>query len=169
MSNSKLLYFQDALERYTRNRAKLDLGIAITSGVPSILGSEDPKIIIERGLAGSQVLLTQTAIDDLLGLEGDVVASTAFGATAMVADDTFGFVLACGGQVESVEMSRLYKATASSLSLVESASALPNSAFTDLEVLVTPGGNIVVRYNETSITANATNTLILLEMYLRLK
>lgn len=167
MSNQKLLFFQDALERYTRSRTKLDLGIIITSGVPSILGSEDPKIIIERGLAGSQVLLSQTAIDELLGVEGDVVAATAFGATAMVANNTFGFVLACAGQIERIDFARGDVDGASAL--VEGVAALPNSAFTGLELLVTPAGNLVGRYQTVDITADATNTLGVLEMYLRIK
>lgn len=167
MSNSKLLFFQDALERYTRNRAKLDLGIAITAGVPSILGSEDPKIIIERGLAGSQVLLSQTAIDDLLGVEGDVVAATAFGATAMVANNTFGFVLACAGQIESLDFAR--GDVDGSSALVEGVSSMPNGAFTGLQLMITPAGNIVGRYQTVDITAAATNALGVLEMYLRIK
>jgi hypothetical protein len=166
MSN-QLLFSQDALERYVRDRIKLDLCIKITAGVPTIIGSEDPKILIEKGLAGSQVLLTQDNIDDLLGVEDDVDADVAFGSTAMVADDTFGFVLACEGQVESIDVLR--GDVDGTIALVEGVSSLPDSTFTGLEVLLTPGGNLAGRFQKTNISAAATNTLGVIEIYLRLK
>ena len=166
MSND-VIYTQDALERYTRARKKTDLAVIITAGTPSVLGTEVPKIIIEKGLAGSQVLLTQTAVDDLLGVASDVDVSLAFGATAMVANNTLGFVLACDGQVESIDICR--GDVDGTSALVEDVTSLPNSAFTGLEVLVTPAGNIVGRYEKLNITAGATNTLGLIELYVRLK
>jgi len=84
----KLIFSQDALERYVRNRQTLTIPIKITSGVPTVIGSEQPKILIERGLAGSQVILSQANIDKLLGVDDDVVSATAFGASALVANDT---------------------------------------------------------------------------------
>lgn len=168
MSND-LIFTQDALEKYTRDRKNLELAVLITAGVPTILGVETPKILIEKGLAGSQVELTQTNIDDLLGVAGDVDADVAFGSTAMVANDTLGFVLACDGQVESVDLARMYVSGASSLSLVEDVTALPDSAFSGLEVLVTPAGNIAGRYDELNITAAGSNVVVLLEIYARLK
>ncbi|MCW9097602.1 MAG: hypothetical protein OQJ93_09440 [Ignavibacteriaceae bacterium] len=166
MSND-LIYTQASLERYTRDRKKTDLCIVITAGIPTIIGSESPKILIEKGLAGSQVELTQTNIDDLLGVTDDVDASLAFGATAMVANDTLGFVLACDGQIESIDICR--GDVDGTSALVEDVASLPNSAFTGLEILVTPAGNLAGRYQATNITAGATNTLGILEIYLRLK
>lgn len=162
-------FTEPLLGGYVIPRVKVDLGIVITSGVPEIIGDHRPHILIEKGLAGSQVILTQDNIDELLGTEQEVTASLAFGSTAMVADDTFGLVLDCGQQVESVEMARGYRSGASLLSLVEASTSLPDSAFTGLEVLVTGAGNLVVRYQETNITAAATNELFLLELYLRMK
>jgi len=166
MSND-VIYTQDALEKYTRGRKKTDLAVLITAGTPSILATERPKMIIEKGLAGSQVLLTQTAVDDLLGVANDVDVATAFGSTAMVANDTLGFVIACDGQVESIDIAR--GDVDGTSALVEDVTSLPDSAFTGLELLVTPAGNLVGRYQKTNITAGATNTLGLIEMYLRLK
>jgi len=166
MSND-VIYTQDALEKYTRGRKKTDLAVLITAGTPSILATERPKMIIEKGLAGSQVLLTQTAVDDLLGVANDVDVATAFGSTAMVANDTFGFVIACDGQIESIDIAR--GDVDGTSALVEDVTSLPDSAFTGLELLVTPAGNLVGRYQKTNITAGATNTLGLIEMYLRLK
>lgn len=168
MSND-LIYTQDALERYTRDRKNIELAVVITAGVPTIIGSETPKILIEKGLAGSQVELTQTNIDALLGVADDVDASLAFGSTAMAANDTLGFVLACDGQVESVDVARMYVAGNSSLALVEDVAALPDAGFSGLEVLVTPAGNIVGRYDETNVTAAGSNVVVLLEIYARLK
>jgi len=166
MSND-VIYTQDALEKYTRGRKKTDLAVLITAGTPSILATERPKMIIEKGLAGSQVLLTQTAVDDLLGVANDVDVATAFGSTAMVANDTIGFVIACDGQVESIDIAR--GDVDGTSALVEDVTSLPDSAFTGLELLVTPAGNLVGRYQKTNISAGATNTLGLIEMYLRLK
>lgn len=168
MSND-VIYAQSALEKYTRDRKTTTLAVSITAGVPAIIGSESPKILIERGLAGSQVELTQANIDSLLGVASDVDASLAFGSTAMVANNTLGFVLACDGQIESVDVARLYVAGASALSLVEDIAALPDSAFTGLEILVTPAGNIAGRYQELNITAAGSNVVVLIELYARLK
>ena len=167
--STDVIYTQSALEKYTRERKNIELAVVITAGVPTILGTEAPKILIEKGLAGSQVELTQANIDDLLGVAGDVDAATAFGSTAMVANDTLGLVLACEGQVKSVDVARMYIAGASALSLVEDVTTLPDSAFTGLEVLVTPAGNIVARYDELNITAAGSNVVVLLEIYARLK
>lgn len=166
MSND-VIYTQDALEKYTRGRKKTDLAVLITAGTPSILATERPKMIIEKGLAGSQVLLTQTAVDDLLGVANDVDVAKAFGSTAMVANDTLGFVIACDGQIESIDIAR--GDVDGTSALVEDVTSLPDSAFTGLELLLTPAGNLVGRYQKTNITAGATNTLGIVEMYLRLK
>ena len=168
MSN-EVIYTQDSLEKYTRGRKKTDLCVVITAGTPTIIGSERPKMILEKGLAGSQVLLTQTAVDDLLGVAGDVDVSTAYGSTAMAANDTLGFVIDCAGQVESVDLVRTYVGGASALGLAEQASSLPDSAFSGPELLVTPAGNLVGRMDDLNLTAGATNTLLTIEIYLRLK
>ena len=165
----KIVFTDSQLGRYQVDRENITLAVLITAGVPTIIGTAKPKILIEKGLAGSQVELTQANIDDLLGVADDVDAATAFGSTAMVANDTLGFVLACEGQVESVDVARMYVAGASALSLVEDVTTLPDSAFTGLEVLVTPAGNIVARYDELNITAAGSNVVVLLEIYTRLK
>jgi len=169
MATNTFTFTEALLGKYFVNRAKCDLAVVVTAGVPTIIGTETPKIIIEKGLAGSQVLLTQTAVDDLLGVAGDVDVSTAFGSTAMAANNTLGFVLACDGQVESVDLVRTYIGGGSSLGLAEQASSLPDSAFSGPELLVTPAGNLVGRMDDTNLTAVATNTLVTIEMYLRLK
>jgi hypothetical protein len=167
--SQNLIYSQDALEKYVRNRQNLTLCIKVTAGVPSIIGPEQPKILIERGLAGSQVILSQTNINELLGVSDDVDASVAFGATAMAANDTLGLVLACDGQVESVDFAQAYVSGASSLSISEQSSSLPNSGFSGIEVLVTPTGNLVCRFDDANITAGATNTIAYFELLVRLK
>jgi len=161
-------FTEPLLGGYVIPRTKVDLGITISSGVPEIIGNHRPHILIEKGLAGSQVILSQDNIDELLGTEQEVTESLAFGSTAMAANDTFGLVLDCGQQVESVEMARSTKSGASS-SIVEAVTSLPDSSFTGLEVLVTGAGNLAIRYQEAGITASATNVLFLIELYLRMK
>lgn len=167
MATNTFTFTEALLGKYFVNRAKCDLAVVVTVGTPTVIGTETPKIIIEKGLAGSQVLLTQTAVDDLLGVASDVDVSVAFGSTAMVANDTFGFVLACEGQIESVDLVRTDIDGTSAL--VEDVTSLPDSAFTGFELLKTPAGNLVGRYQATNITGGATNTLGVIEMYLRLK
>jgi len=165
----KLIFSEAALERYVRNRQTLTVPIKITAGVPSVIGSEQPKILIEKGLAGSQVILSQANIDDLLGVDDDVDAAAAFGATAMVANDTLGLVLASDGQLSGLDIAQAYTTGATAIDISEEASSLPNSAFSNLEVLVSPAGNLVCRFEATNITAAATTTLLYINFYLRLK
>lgn len=167
--SSQLLFSQDSLERYARNQVPLSFGFTITAGVPSLIGAEKPKLLVEKGLAGSQVILTQTKIDALLGVSGDVDAATAFGATAMVANDTMAFVVDCGGQLAGADFGIAYQNRTSDGAVDIPLSSLPNSAFTDLEFLITPAGNLVCRYQDTAVSAAATNSVIFFSFFLRLK
>jgi len=117
-----------------------------------------PRVLVEGGLAGSQAILTQTLIDSLLGSTNEVIASAAFGGTAMEADNSIGFVLDCGGQIDSVDLvtvegtitaggaaaGRIGKGTKT---------ALTNAAITDPQVFVTASGNIAGRAKITDISA----------------
>lgn len=142
-------------------RLKLPFTVATGASVATIayLGTGNtPNLLVEGGLAGSQAILTQAKIDSLLGSTNEVVASIAFGATAMAADNTVGFVLDCGGQIDSVELVRVEGITSAGGAAagrigVGTKTALTNAAITNPQVFVTASGNLAARANLTGISA----------------
>jgi hypothetical protein len=136
------------------------LPLSIAAGVPSYAGNEKPDIIVEKGLAGSQVLLAQAKIDALLGSTNEVVEGTAFEATAMAADNTLGFVLDCDGQIDRVDHIEALVdigAPGAVPGLGFGSTALASGAFTNPEIMVTASGNIAGRVLYTNLTASGTS------------
>jgi len=78
-------------------------------------------------------------------------------------------VLAAGGQLSGLDIAQAYTTGATAIDICEASSSLPNSAFSNLEVLISPAGNLVCRFEATNISANATTTLLYINFYLRLK
>ena len=147
----------------SQRHSKIVLPFSIATGstvaTTAYLGTANtPRVLVEGGLAGSQAILTQTAIDALLGSTNEVIASAAFGGTALEADDTIAFVLDCGGQIDSVDLvtvegtitaggaaaGRIGKGTKT---------ALTNAAITDPQVFVTASGNLAGRAKIADISA----------------
>ena len=106
------------------------------SGVASLQGS----VII--GDANSE--FTNAAADTLLGVTGDVVATTMFGSTAM-GTDSFGMILACQGQIQKLVYCHysLWLATEVEHLILGTTSA-PTDALTEA-AYQTPAGNIALR------------------------
>jgi hypothetical protein len=99
MSSLVPVLINDALAR-SQNKANFELAwnlVASTGqNVATYIGSDVPQIII---IPGGSTLPTQAVVNSLLGTQNDVIVGAAFGPTAMVADDTYGFILACDGQI----------------------------------------------------------------------
>jgi hypothetical protein len=136
------------------------LPISIAAGVPSYAGNEKPDILVERGLAGSQVILAQSNINSLLGSTNEVVTATAFESTSMAANDTLGFVLDCDGQIDRVDHIEVLSdigTTGAIPGLGFGSTALASGAFTNPEIMVTASGNVAGRVILTNITATGTN------------
>jgi hypothetical protein len=149
------------------------LPITITAGVPTFEGVAKPDMLIEKGLAGSQVLITQSTIDTLLGSTNEVVASACFGATAMAANNTLGFVLDCDGQIGEVRSVRAITDITTSGAIpgigYGTKTALTNASFTNPELFVSASGNIAGRVVYTNITATGTDGRLVIEMDVVLK
>lgn len=153
LTNSNLAY---AVGR----QVEFVLPLSIAAGVPSYAGNEKPDIIVEKGLAGSQVLLAQAKIDALLGSTNEVVEATAFEATAMAADNTLGFVLDCDGQIDRVDHIEALVdigAPGAVPGLGFGSTALASGAFTNPEIMVTASGNVAGRVLYTNLTATGTS------------
>jgi hypothetical protein len=152
--------FQNTNLAYACGRyVDLVLPFSIAAGVPSYAGTEKPDILVEKGLAGSQVILAQTAINTLLGSTNEVVTATAFEATAMAADDTLGFVLDCDGQIDRIDHIEALVdigAPGAVPGLGFGATTLASGAFTNPEMMVTASGNIAGRVLYTDLTASGT-------------
>jgi hypothetical protein len=163
--NSNLAY---ACGRYV----DIVLPFTLTAGVPAYAGNEKPDIIVEKGLAGSQVLLAQAKIDALLGSTNEVVEATAFEATAMAADNTLGFVLDCDGQIDRIDHIEALVdigAPGAVPGLGFGSTALASGAFTNPEMMVTASGNIAGRVLYTNLTATGTAGRLVLKARALLK
>ena len=131
---------------------------ATASTVAYLTTENSPNILAEAGLAGSQAILTQAKIDNLLGSTNEVVASIAFSATALEADNTIGFVLDCKGQIDSVDLVRTEATVTAGGATIGrigkgTKTALANAAITDPQVFVTASGNLAGRAKLTGIAA----------------
>jgi hypothetical protein len=164
--NSDLAY---ACGRHT----VITIPIAIAAGVPSFKGDEKPSGLIEKGLAGSQAILTQTLIDALLGSTNEVVASGTFGTTAMAADNTFGFVIDCDGQIERVDLVEAQVDITSTGAIpgigFGTKTALTDASFTNPEAYVSASGNVAVRVLYSNISATGTTGTAFVKLHALLK
>jgi hypothetical protein len=166
--------FQNTNLAYACGRyVDLVLPFSIAAGVPSYAGTEKPDILVEKGLAGSQVILAQAAINTLLGSTNEVVEAGIFGTTAMAANDTLGFVLDCDGQIDRIDhveaMVDISTAGAIPGLGFGTKTALTDAAFTNPEVFVSASGNIAGRILYTNITATGTAGRLVLKCRALLK
>jgi len=166
LKNTGLSYAVGVVQTYR-------LPLTITAGVPSFEGVAKPDILVEKGLAGSQAILTQAAINTLLGSTNEVVASACFGTTAMAADNTLGFVLDCDGQVAEVRSVRAITDITSTGAIpglgYGTATALTDAGFTNPEIFVSASGNIAGRVLYSNLTATGTAGRLVLELDVVLK
>ena len=150
----------------------LTLPFHLTAGVPSFESVEQPDILVEKGLAGSQVILAQAKINTLLGSTNEVVTATAFESTAMAANDTFGFVLDCDGQIEKINSIEAYvdiTTTGAIPGIGFGSTALATGSFSDPESMVTASGNVAGRVKYTNITATGTSGRAMVKLHCILK
>lgn len=146
----------DSLAR-SQNNTLINVGWTLaTAGsgqnVPTYIGTDVPQIIV---IPGGSTLPSQAAVDSLLGVANDVIVATAFGATAMVADNTYGFILACNGQIDDIKDVQAYLNIGGTVSVsvgVGTKTALTNAAFTLTQVYVTPAGNLAGRITAAGIS-----------------
>lgn len=146
----------DSLAR-SQNEITINLGWTLaTAGsgqnVPTFIGTDVPQLLV---IPGGSTAPTQAVVDSLLGVANDVIVATAFGTTAMVADNTYGFILACSGQIAEVNDVQAFLNIGGTVSVsvgVGTKTALPNTVFTLTEVYVTPAGNIAGRITATGIS-----------------
>lgn len=110
--------------------------------------------------------LSQDTIDALLGSEDEVIAATAFGATAM-GIDAFGFVLNCGGQVASLQALIFAETAAAEAIVIPSGSAMPDT-LTNGAYLTSEGniaGRIIITGLDTSDDPFRVRLLVTLKTY----
>jgi hypothetical protein len=165
--------FKNSALGYAVNReVVLTLPFSLTAGIPAFEGVEKPDILVEKGLAGSQVILAQANIDTLLGSTNEVVTATAFEATAMAANNTFGYVLDCDGQIEKINSVEAYvdmSTTGAIPGIGFGSTALATGAFTNPEAMVTANGNVAGRVLYTNITATGTSGRAMVKLHCILK
>ena len=172
MTGTNPVLKNSALNYAVNREVVLTLPFTLTAGVPSFEGVEQPAIIVEKGLAGSQVLLAQAKINALLGSTNEVVTATAFESTSMAANDTFGFVLACDGQIEKINTVEAYVDITTSGAIPGigfGSTALATGSFTNPEAMTTIHGNIAGRILYTNITATGTSGRAMVKLHCILK
>lgn len=151
----------------------ITIPLKFTAGVPAFMGTEVPDMLVEKGLAGSQAILTQALIDTLLGSTNEVVASGTFGTTAMAADNTFGFVLNCSGQINRVDLVEAVVDMTTTGAIpglgLGTTTALTDATFYNPECFVSASGNIAVRCTYTNIVATGTTAIGFVKLHCLLK
>lgn len=157
----------------SQNNHRLTIPFTITAGVVAYAGTEVPDILMEKGLAGSQAILTQTLIDALFGTTSEVVATTAFGTTAMAANDTLGFALKTNGQISKINHVEAFVDITTTGAIpglgFGTKTALTDAGFTNPEVYVGASGNVIGRLNYTNVTATGTSGRGVIHMHCVLK
>ena len=173
MTATNPVFKNSALGYATNREVVIALPFTLTAGVPAFEGVEVPAILVEKGLAGSQVILAQAKINTLLGSTNEVVTATAFEATAMAANNTVGFVLNCDGQIEKINAVEVYNdVTATGCETVVlgyGSTALATGAFTVAQAMVTASGNIAGRVFATDVSATGTAGRSMLKLHCILK
>lgn len=145
------------------------------SGVNTATLVEPQKIIssaVGGGTGSAIASLSQTLCDQAMGEVDGVVATTIFGTTAMVDNDTYGGVFGLSGQVAKLgvcEAKVNIAGTITQYQVQATTTALPNSAFTGLEVYISAEGNIAWRITATNISAAATAGFLVLTFPVFLK
>jgi len=166
--------FKNSNLSYSAGRhVKLEIPLAIAAGVVSFKCTEKPDGLAEKGLAGSQAILTQTLIDTLLGSTNEIVASGTFGTTAMAANDTLGFVLDCDGQIDRVDLVEALVDITTTGAIPGlgwgTTTALTDATFYNPECFVSASGNLAVRLTYTNITATGTSGTCVVKLNALLK
>lgn len=127
---------------------------------------------VGMGTGSALASLTQTLCDQAMGEVGGIVATTVFGTTAMVDNDTAGGVIGLNGQVAELGVCSVTCNIAGTLTVfvaTPTRTALTNAPFTGLQVYISPAGNIAWRLTLTNISAAATAGHILLNFPLFIK
>ena len=160
MSTASNPQFWNSNLAVSQNQTEIIIPFTITAGVVAYAGTESPDILMEKGLAGSQAILTQTLIDAALGTTTEVVATTCFGTTAMAANDTMGFVLRTDKQIAKVNSVESFVDITTSGAIpglgFGTKTALTDAGFTNPEIFVGASGNIAGRVTYTNICATGT-------------
>lgn len=161
MTTDRLLW-NDSLAR-SQDDITLELVFSLTAAAgvnfATYIGPALPRILIEGGTGSALTTITQASVDALLGSTNEVLVTTAFGTTAMVDNDTYAFVLDCGGQVKAgyyVSTTVDIAGTIGSQDSVTTTTALTNATFTETQIYVTSNGNLAGRITYTNVSAAAT-------------
>ncbi len=169
-------FFQEYTLAKSQPNGEIIIPLRLTAGTgvntPSIVGLDKPKMLMEGGTGSALTTITQPNIDALLGSTNEVLATTAFGTTAMVDNDTYAFVLDCGGQIAEVlgcqAMVSIAGAGGATLGAGTN-TALTNAAFTGIQVFKTAQGNLAGRVNYTNVSAASTAGFLFLRIGVKTK
>jgi len=133
---------------------------------------EQPGFLIEGGTGAALTAITQASVNELLGNVGDVNVAATFGTTAMVDNNTYGFVVACSGIFRSLPFCEVNLEIAGVVTTqlsVPTKTPLTNVSFTGTQIFLTPAGNIAGRVQLTNISAAATVGYIFIKLSAELK
>lgn len=174
MTTDRLLW-NDPLAR-SQDDVTLELVFSLTAAAgvnfATYIGPAQPQILIEGGTGSALTTITQATVDALLGSTNEVIVANAFGTTAMIDNDTYAFVLNCGGQVKSgfyVSTRIDIAGTISSQDSVTTTTALTNVSFAGTQVYVTANGNLAGRVDFTNVSAAATAGYLIFNIRIKCK
>lgn len=160
----------DAAARHQFRR--LVFAFQVTGAKTAVLISPIPEATFGFDTPGSVTApLGQTTIDNLLGSVNEVIAATAFGATAL-GTDAFGFVINMNGQIKSVAGASIVSNVGASGALVSASclgqtTALPNTLPALARVQKTSLGNLAGQFVLAGLDT-ATSGIVFLEVFVEL-
>lgn len=138
--------------------------------VPSLVSpANSPAYLIT---AGGSTAPTQAEVDALLGVPNDLIAANFYGATALVADNTYALVLACSGQIDELGLAKVFMNIGGTVSLslgLGTKTAPTNTAFTLTQAFLTPAGNLAIRVTATGVSLRTNAGSISFELLTRIK
>ncbi len=174
MSNMTPMLWEPSLAS-SQDLVEICLPFILTNGAvqntAAFLGRSSPRILVEGGSAGVTDI-TQAAVDALLGSTNEVIVATAFGSTAMAADNTYCWVLDCSGQIAEVLDVKVLVNVAGTVGKsmgIGTTTALTDAGFTLSQVYLTSAGNLAGRITYTDIDAMATDGAMYWHIQARIK
>lgn len=159
-----------------RSQDQVDLSFGFTlatagsgQNVPTFIGGVNPNFIV---IPGGSTPPSQASVDSLLGVANDILVATAFGSTAMIADNTYGLIVDCAGQLSNVDDVQVYLnigGTVSTSGGVGTIVPLTNTAFTLTQAYLSPAGNLALRITATGVSLRTNAGFLVFKVTARIK
>jgi hypothetical protein len=157
-------------------RVSLQFAIVATTGCALFTwngNTPTPRLLAEGGKGSAMTILTQAAIDALLGSTNEIISATAFDTTNMADNNSMAVVLDCKGQVAHVAGVQAFVNIAGTCGVKNGngTKTVPpaTTAPVGITAYVTALGNICLRMTYTNVSAAASAGHVCITMDVKFK